>query len=193
MTKLDWTRTRPGSEGYDADLAREWRSGPSGASFERPDGSHTLNLLAPPTMFWAKEMGRAYPVEDAASHLALYSAARRAAATLYFGGGWPVVRARVPLVYKKASAIKPFPSTFYAVYFDYWAMTFARGDSLNKTGAVPKHIDKYSNRKERWFRAPMAPLHVPGPNGTPIELKRTINLQEWLDSLYERMKEAERP
>jgi hypothetical protein len=193
MTKLDWTRTRPGSEGYDADLAREWRSGPSGTSFERPDGSDALKLLAPPTIYWAKEMARAYPVEDAASHLALYSAARRAAATLYFGGGWPVVRARVPLVYTKASAIKLFPSTFYAVYFDYWAMTFARGDHLNKTRAVPKNIDKYSNRMERWFRAPMAPLHVPGPNGTRIELKRTINLQEWLDVLYDRMKEAERP
>jgi hypothetical protein len=196
MTKLDWSKTRPGSDGYDAMLAREWRCGPAGAPFERPDGSEELQLLAEPSIYWARELSRAYLPQDEseASHLRLFIEARRAAAHIYFRDGWPAVRSRVPAIYKKASphSDRHYPSAHYAVYFDYWAMTYARGDALNRTGSIPNHVAKYSAASERWMRAP-ATIEKPDGGGSRIALNRVTELQSWLDILYDKVQENVRP
>ena len=119
MTRMDWSRADKGREGYDADLAREWSKGPSAASFDRPDGADELKLLSVPTIYWARELARAFPFEDETTHVRLFAAARRAAAHLYFRNGWPMIRQRVQAVHLKASTRNLFPSAFYAIYFDH--------------------------------------------------------------------------
>lgn len=190
MTKLDWSRTAHGRDGYDAALAREWRSGPSGTSMERPDGSDDLKLLAAPTIYWAKEMARAYPSENAASHAALFVAARRAAATLYCRDGWKTIRSRVQAVHGKASTLNPFPSAFYAIYFDHWTMTLARGDHLNRIGSVPRHIDSFSSLTARLMRARVVLRGIDRANARP-ELKNISAFHDWLHGLYEVIKRKE--
>jgi hypothetical protein len=189
MTKLDWTRTAKGRDGYDAALAHEWRSGPSGAAMERPDGSDSLKLLSAPTIYWAKEMARAYPLEGPASHAGLFLAARRAAATLYYRDGWKMIRSRVQAVHAKASTLNPFPSAFYAIYFDDWAMSLARGDHLNKIGAVPRHIDSFSSLTSRLMRARIVLRWYERPKARP-ELKEVSAYHDWMHGLYEDMKRA---
>lgn len=191
MTKLDWDRTRPGGDGYDAALAREWSTGPSGASFERPDGEDHLKLLSSPTIYWAKEMARAFPKEDEQSHLVLYEAARDAAATIYYRSGWATVRARVQAVHAKASTLNPFPSAYYALYFDHWAMTFARGDHLNRIGSVPRHIQSFAKVSERWVRA-FAILRVLDKKRGRSDIHHDIGkFHDWLVGLNQDLKRKE--
>lgn len=194
MTKLDWNRTRQDRDGYDAALAREWRSGPSGGSFARPDGAEALNLLATPTIYWGREMTRAYPPSEESldSHVRLFAAARRAAAHIYFSSGWPTARSRVREVHRKASPYQDrhYPTAHYAVYFDYWVMTFARGDALNRTGVIPGHVFRFSDRDERVMRAPMH-IGIPTGEGARVPLNRVTELDQWIDRLYDAMKQAE--
>lgn len=183
MTRLDWSRTDKDMDGYDAGLAREWSMGPTAASFDRPDGTDELKLLSPPTIYWARELARAFPVEDEASHVRLFVAAGQAAATLYYRNGWAMIRQRVQAVHLKASTRAPFPSAFYAIYFDHWAMTLARGDHLNRIGSIPRHIDSFSMIGERWTRALVARRALEARQG---ELKFTtpMLMHERMTRLY---------
>jgi hypothetical protein len=192
MTKLDWTRTAEGRDGYDTALAREWSSGPSGASFERPDGEDALKLLSAPTIYWAKELSIAYPAENDEAHVALFMAARRASETLYRRNGWAAIRSRVQAIHAKASILNPFPSSFYAIYFDYWAMIFARVDHRQRLGGVPRHVESFSNSEERWVRA-LPVLRAIEKQPGRSDLKGQGGLNTWLESLYEKMKAKQSP
>jgi hypothetical protein len=189
MTKLDWTRTADGRDGYDAALAREWSAGPSGVSFERPDGEDALKLLSAPTIYWAKELAIAYPAESDETHVALFKAARRAAATLYRQNGWPTIRSRVQAIHAKSSTLNPYPSAHYAIYFDFWAMIFARVEHRERLGKLPTHIESFSNSRARWVRA-QAVLRGIEKRAGRSDLRTSADLDAWLDGIYEKMKAA---
>lgn len=187
MTKLDWNRTDAGRDGYDAALTLEWRLGPSAPAFERPDGADDLKLVSTPTIYWAKELARAFPVDDEATHVRLFAASRRAAATLYFRNGWPLIGQRVQAVHLKSSTRNLFPSAFYAIYFDHWAMTFARGDHLNRLGSIPRHVEAFSRVGERWTRA-LVVLRILDTKHGRADLKSPSGFQDWLVGLNDKMK-----
>ncbi len=190
MTKFDWTRAAEGRDGYDTALAREWNNGPSGTSFERPDGEDALKLLSAPTIYWAKELSIAYPAESDEAHVALFKAARRSAETLYRRNGWAAIRSRVQAIHTKASTVNPFPSAFYAIYFDFWAMIFARVDHRQRLGKLPRHVESFSKPTERWIRALVVLREIQKKSGRS-DLKGALGFNAWLDGLYEKMKVTE--
>lgn len=186
MTKLDWNRSRDGRDGYDANLAREWSTGPRSPDFDRPDGSDVISFYSAPTIFWAKDMARSFPADDAATHLEMFSMARRVAAHIYYEQGWPALRSRVLAVHAKASLRNIFPSAFYAIYFDHWAMVFARGHSLNTKGSISKSLDAFSSRLMRWERS-LPFLRVYDKKYGPSTRKTPAGFNDWMSDLTDAM------
>lgn len=186
MTKLDWSRSERGREGFDSDLGRAWRVGERAAAGERADGSDSLKLLDTPSIYWAAELGRAFPRGDTQGMAQLFKAACHSARSLYQCGGWTLVRLRVQLVHKRASTRNPFPSACYATFFDFWAMIFARVDHRERTGEVPKHIKDFSTFTAQWYRGLEGLRAIDKARGT-TDLISPDGLERWLFSLVDEM------
>lgn len=62
--KFNWRGADAGREAVDGAMGRDWKNGPQDPVFGRPDGSDNLKLLQPPTIYWAAELKKAFPVES---------------------------------------------------------------------------------------------------------------------------------
>lgn len=143
--RFNWRGADSGREAIDAAIGRDWRNGPQDACFDRPDGSDALKLLMPPSIYWAAELKKAFPIETEEAHLDLFDAAWRSAATLYYRDGWARARARSKAIRERSSQSRPFPSAFYAAYFDFCLFQVARRDFITKVQSVPRHIADYDD------------------------------------------------
>lgn len=152
MTRIDWSRTRDGFEVYDSELARQWRNGPPPGQFEgRGDGS--MDYMALPGLYWAKDLGRVWPVESRETHLHLFGKAREVARSLVWGRGWRTARGRVAAFHQRASTRTLFPSAYFAIYLDYWTSLFARWAIEDGKYDVPKGAAKFIAHSEIYKRS----------------------------------------
>ncbi len=146
--KFNWNGANAGREAADAAMGRDWKNGPQDPIFERPDGSDNLKLLQQPTIYWAAELKRAFPNENEEAHLDLFNAAWRSAARLYHRDGWAQTKDRSKAILTRSSRMKPFPSAFYAAYFDFCLFQVACRDFASRGLNIPRHILDY-NRVEK--------------------------------------------
>lgn len=126
-TKMNWQRTQPGRAGFDERTASEWRSGPNPSESEltsMPE-SRSPDLLLPPTIYWSVHLARAFPEADEAGHRSLRQAAIGTAAAVYKSHGINRLLSRSLALYERASRSKPFPSAYFALYFDLESMKIA--------------------------------------------------------------------
>ena len=195
MAKLDWARTLPGRDGYDADLARQWKSGPMLADLEMPDGSDRIDYLASPNVHWARNLARLWPVESDETRLSLFKTAADTARTLVYRLGWAAARERVTAFHKRASARSLFPSDYFAIYFDFWVSVFCRGEIERSNPLFPSNAPKFLDYDEFWVRALSSTMEMKRRN-VSWGLYHTMpgHLSEMRDRLHEaiRSEEAER-
>lgn len=151
MTKLDWSKTKNSNLSFDSVTGAEWRLGSNAVSFDRPDGSDRLKLLAPPTIYWATELKRAFPTDTAQAHIDLFDVAWESEASLYYQHGWQKVRQRSDAIRAKASQRNPFPSAFYAIYFDWCAYHTAKWDHERRGAKMPPSLATYNS----WSAIPL--------------------------------------
>lgn len=123
--KLDWTRTRAGAGGFDERTGKDWRIGPQAEFLDDAHMDAGLDYLALPDIYWAAKLARAFPHESVGAHERLKAVARGAALRLYEKHGVNMLLSRTLVFYSRASASKPFPSAYFAAYFDFAAMKLA--------------------------------------------------------------------
>jgi len=118
--KLDWKRAKPGHGGYDSRTGTEWRSTHSKDEvFEFND--RNPDLLAPPNIYWAAWLRRCVPERDGKSLSRLENLAASIAAKTYRLYGVNTLMTRVEQFHARASSMNPFPSAWFAAYFDFAA------------------------------------------------------------------------
>ncbi|MER8563287.1 hypothetical protein [Mesorhizobium sp. M0578] len=123
-TKMNWQRTQPGRGGFDERTASEWRRGPKLTELDLTSmpNSRSADLLLPPTIYWSVNLARAFPWADEAGHQRLRQAAITTAAAVYKSHEINRLLSRSLALYERASRSKPFPSAYFALYFDLQVM-----------------------------------------------------------------------
>jgi hypothetical protein len=195
VAKLNWDR-QP-NETYDASLDVEWRRGPIDVSFEFPDGEATvdLKLNAVPDIYWAKALGKAFRDDSEEGNVKLFDAAWRAAASVYYSGGWNLGRPRMLSLYQRASGLVPYPSLYFAVYFDCCLLNVVKYDHKQRgaalppsfpamtTRSTPEHSVAIANSPPRWAcRASTNDLGTSGGRSSKAEDDGRRRHELWLGS-----------
>ncbi|TIR29949.1 MAG: hypothetical protein E5X35_24555 [Mesorhizobium sp.] len=144
-TKMNWQRTQPGRGGFDERTASEWRSGPKLTELDlttMPD-RWSADLLLPPTIYWSVNLARAFPEADEAGHQRLRQAAITTAAAVYKSHGINRLLSRSLALYERASRSKPFPSAYFALYFDLEAMKIALNRRFTHDPLPRRNLSKF--------------------------------------------------
>lgn len=153
-SKLDWTRTQPGRGGADERIGGDWRNGPRDDLSIVDSDEHSLppDYLALPGIYWAANLKKAFPEENDDAHALLQRTARLAALRLYRLHSVNTLLSRTLVFYSRASANRPFPSAYFAAYFDFATMSIALSKSARHVPPPRRNLRKFYSYGEFQLR-----------------------------------------
>ncbi|MEP9371170.1 hypothetical protein [Mesorhizobium sp. KR1-2] len=148
--KLDWRKAEPGRSGPDEITATEWRLGPVDTDLSMPDISY-FDLAATPTIEWSRTLRARFRTDDDHGHLDMVKAVLDTVGQVIKRYGVDALKSRARQYRDRASKQRPFPSLWFAFYFDLYAARRYRG--LRPGCLLRQSRDKYFTPQEvdvRW-------------------------------------------
>lgn len=152
--KLDWTRTLPGRGGADERIGNEWNRGPRDALVLSDSDENSLppDYLELPDVYWATRLAKAFPIEDSDAHGRLKRVASVTASRLYRNHGINTLLSRTLVFYSRGSANRPFPSAYFAAYFDFASMRIALAKGARHDPPARRNLQRFYGYGQFMFR-----------------------------------------
>lgn len=147
--KIDWTKAQPGHLSVDEGIDVEWRRGPRGEDLTVPDVS-TFDFAATPTIDWTRMLRYCFPNDNNSTHKQMRVTAARTVNEVLSRYGTDALKTRARQFIQRASWQNPFPSLWFAYYFDFYATERYR--ALRPQCLAPKSRDKYFGHLETRYR-----------------------------------------